>query len=69
MTDKQIIDGVDVSGCDKLCGTKCHILMSSCNSSKHDACEEFPNCNYKESKILINRLMQLLAFLYPYYYL
>ena len=52
MIDKQIIDGVDVSGCDELCGTKCHILMASCNSSKHDACEEFPNCNYKKSKRL-----------------
>lgn len=50
MTDKQIIDGVDVSGCGELCGTKCHMLMASINTSKANACEERPNCSYKQLK-------------------
>lgn len=59
MTDKQIIiDGVDVSGCEKqgetiagiTCGNGERIRLANEIITKHKLCKDNPNCVYKQLK-------------------
>lgn len=58
MRDKQIIDGVDVSGCEKqgelvagiTCGIGERIRLANEIITKHKLCKDNPNCIYKQLK-------------------
>lgn len=59
MTDKEIIiDGVDVSECEKLgetidgitCGLGKRIRFANEIITKHNLCKNNPNCDYKQLK-------------------
>ena len=59
MTDKQmIIDGIDVSGCEKhgetidgiTCGNGERIRLANEIITKHKLCKDNPNCYYKQLK-------------------
>ena len=58
MTNKQVIDGVDVSGCEKhgetiagiTCGNGERIRLANEIITKHKLCKDNPNCVYKQLK-------------------
>ena len=58
MTDKQIIDGIDVGGCEKqgktiagiTCGNGERIRLANEIITKHKLCKDNPNCVYKQLK-------------------
>ena len=58
MTEEIIIDGVDVSGCEKLgetidgitCGLGKRIRFANEIITKHNLCKNNPNCYYKQLK-------------------
>lgn len=60
MTEEIIIDGVDVSECEKLgetiagitCGLGKRIRFANEIITKHNLCKDNPNCNYKQLKRL-----------------
>ena len=67
MTDKQIIiDGVDVSGCEKqgetiagiTCGNGERIRLANEIITKHKLCKDNPNCVYKQLKRKEQELQQ-----------
>lgn len=60
MTEEIIIDGVNVAGCEKLgetidgitCGLGKRIRFANEIITKHNLCEDNPNCHYKQLKRL-----------------
>ena len=59
MTEEIIIDGIDVSGCEKLgetidgitCGLGKRIRFANEIITKHKLCKDNPNCVYKQLKL------------------